>query len=327
MRCFFLILLIVSANTYAASNTYCHLLWLIPHFQAQSFKKVNELEYDLVIKTAYDLRLLSRVSENMYPWSNTTVYGWSTYWVWFDDGYRRFPNGIEYEIISVNGEKTPRTLIPLNVSSNKWENGCTTIDIGSALNNWGNSTNITLRLKTRRPIAAGFYNFSGMSLPLKIMYEENKGLYANSSTVLNNKVREALYISVDNWNLEIKAPACSHNQPSLDFGQITYDQAKTGVSISKELSLFCKANPTSVKLYFKDTHKTVSDAPCGNDPGKKNCQIKIGDDDKEYVEFNMNNFSSTGSGTVNIPIKVTFKSQTPMPGKFKDSVIIIAEVN
>lgn len=135
------------------------------------------------------------------------------------------------------------------------------------------------------------------------------------------------YISVDNWQLEVKAPTCSHNHPSLDFGQITYEQAKAGINISKNLSLSCKDNPVSVKLYFKDTQKTVTEAFCGKNSTEKNCKITIGDNNKDNIIFNKDSFSSSGSGTLNIPINATFKSKKPEPGPFKDSVIIVAEIN
>lgn len=324
MRSFFLFLLTLSANTYAA--TYCDLLWQIPHFQAQSFKKVNELEYDLVIKTDPNMKLLSRVKENMLSWYYVPVAGWYSYWVEFDNGIFSFPNNIKYQVISINNETSPRTEHPVGTGGHVWTNGCTEIDYGAGLN-WGESTNLTLRLKFENPIPAGIYNFSGNSLPVKVIYEENKGGYADSATILRRYLGRLPYISVDNWQLEVKAPTCSHNHPSLDFGQITYEQAKAGINISKNLSLSCKDNPVSVKLYFKDTQKTVTEAFCGKNSTEKNCKITIGNNNKDNIIFNKDSFSSSGSGTLNIPINATFKSKKPEPGPFKDSVIIVAEIN
>lgn len=186
---------------------------------------------------------------------------------------------------------------------------------------------MTFRLKTKEPIPPGNYDFSKFSLPVKIFYEENKGFYAGSLEIMRKEMSSALFVSVDNWHLEVKAPTCSHNQPSLDFGQMTYEQAKAGVNISKNLSLSCKDNPVSVKLYFKDTHKTVTEAFCGKNSVEKNCKVTIGDNNKANISFNKDSFSSSGSGTLNIPISASFKSKKPEPGPFKDSVIIVAEIN
>lgn len=327
MRMFFIFLLILSANTYAASDMYCDLLWKISRFRAQSFKKINELEYDLLIQTDPNMTLVSRVRENMYPWYYEPVAGWYSYWVVFDSGIFSLPNNnIKYKVISVNNDAVPGTAHSFGYGGHVWTNGCTTLDYGGGLN-WGESTNFTVRLKLEKPIPAGIYNFSGSSLPLKIIFEENKGGYADSMSVLNSALRRLSYIYVDNWQLEIKAPTCSHNQPSLDFGQITYEQAKVGVNISKNLSLFCKDNPVSVKLYFKDTRETVTEAFCGKGKVEKNCHITIGDNNKDNITFGKESFFPSGSGTLNIPIKATFRSKNPEPGEFKDSVIIVVEVD
>ncbi|EOC0033602.1 hypothetical protein ACI0X8_004356, partial [Cronobacter sakazakii] len=321
-----LFLLIISVNAYADIERYCDLFWGIPKFQAQSFKKVGELEYDLVIKTDPNMYLRSRINKNMYPWLYTPVDGVYIYWVSFQNGFYRLPNGISFEVISVDNNKTPNFSHAINAGNHTWKNGCTDLEIGGSMN-WGGSTNMTFRLKTKEPIPPGNYDFSNFSLPVKIFYEENKGFYTGNLEIMRKEMRSALFASVDNWRLEIKAPTCSHNQPSLDFGQMTYEQAKAGVSISKDLSLFCKDNPVSVKLYFKDTHTTFSETACGSNDGQKNCQITIGDNDKQYIEFNNQHFSPSGNGTINIPIKAKFKSQNPIPGKFKDSVILVVDVN
>lgn len=320
--CFFL--LILSTNAYA--DMYCDLIWSVSKFQAQSFKKVSELEYDLVIKTDPNMRLLSRVSKNMYPWLYSPVSGVYTYWVLFNNGLYHLPNGISFEVLSVNNLNTPNSERSIGAGNHTWTNGCTDLDRGGNLN-WGESTNLTIRLKTNEPIPPGTYDFSNYTIPLKIIYEENKGGYTDNISVMKSEMRRSLYISVDNWRLEVKAPTCSHNQPSLDFGQMTYEQAKAGVNISKNLSLSCKDNPISVKLYFKDTQKTVTEAFCGKDSVEKNCKVTIGDNNKDNIIFNKDSFSSSGSGTLNIPINATFKSKEPEPGPFKDSVIIVAEIN
>lgn len=324
MRHFCFFLLILSANTYA--DMYCDLIWRISKFQAQSFKKVSELEYDLVIKTDPNMRLLSRVRENMYPWLYSPVSGIYTYWVWFDSGLYRLPNGISFNVLSVNDLNTPNSERAIGTGNHTWTNGCTDLDLGGNLN-WGESTNLTIRLKTNEPIPPGTYDFSNYAIPLKVLYEENKGGYTDHISVMKAEMRRSLYISVDNWRLEVKAPTCSHNQPSLDFGQMTYEQAKAGVNISKNLSLSCKDNPVSVKLYFKDTQKTVTEAFCGKDSVEKNCKVTIGDINKDNISFNKDSFSSSGIGTLNIPISASFKSKKPEPGPFKDSVIIVAEIN
>ncbi|HDK7394620.1 TPA: hypothetical protein PTX05_003934 [Cronobacter sakazakii] len=326
MRILSLFLLIISVNAYADIERYCDLFWGIPKFQAQSFKKVGELEYDLVIKTDPNMYLRSRINKNMYPWLYTPVDGIYTYWVSFQNGFYRLPNGISFEVISVDNNKTPNFNHAINAGNHTWKNGCTDLEIGGSMN-WGESTNMTFRLKTKEPIPPGNYDFSNFSLPVKIFYEENKGFYTGNLEIMRKEMSRALFSSVDNWRLEIKAPTCSHNQPSLDFGQMTYEQAKAGVSISKDLSLFCKDNPVSVKLYFKDTHKTFSETACGSNDGQKNCRITIGDNDKQYIEFNNQYFSPSGNGSINIPIKAKFKSQNPIPGKFKDSVILVVDVN
>ncbi|EFH5771446.1 hypothetical protein R9J42_07450 [Escherichia coli] len=324
MRHFCFFLLILSANTYA--DMYCDLIWRISKFQAQSFKKVSELEYDLVINTAPNMSLQSRVVKNMYPWSYSPVDGVYTYWVWFNNGLYHLPNGISFEVLSVNNLNTPNSERAIGAGNHTWTNGCTDLVIGGNLN-WGASTNMTIRLKVNEPIPPGTYDFSGFTLPLKILYEENKGGYTDNISVMKAEIRRSLYISVDNWHLDIKAPTCSHNQLSLDFGQMTYEQAKAGKNISKNLSLSCKDNPVSVKLYFKDTRKTFTEAFCGKSSTEKNCKITIGENNKDNISFNKDSFSSSGSGTLNIPINAAFKSKKPEPGPFKDSVIIVAEIN
>lgn len=326
MRILSLFLLIVSANAYADIERYCDLFWGVPKFQAQSFKKVGELEYDLVIKTDPNMYLRSRINKNMYPWLYTPVDGVHSYWVSFQNGFYRLPNGTSFEVISVDNNKTPNVSHAINAGNHRWENGCTDLEIGGSMN-WGGGTNMTFRLKTKEPIPPGNYDFSNFSLPVKIFYEENKGFYAGNLEIMRKEMSSALFISVDNWHLEVKAPTCSHNQPSLDFGQMTYEQAKAGVNISKNLSLSCKDNPVSVKLYFKDTQKTVTEAFCGKNSVEKNCKVTLGDNNKANISFNKDSFSSSGSGTLNIPISASFKSKKPEPGPFKDSVIIVAEIN
>ncbi|HFP4405518.1 TPA: hypothetical protein ACHGIB_004884 [Escherichia coli] len=292
----------------------------------QSFKKVSELEYDLVIKTDPNMSLQSRIRENMYPWLLLPVSGVYTYWILFENRPFILPNGMRLEVLSVNNLNTPNLEYSIGPGNHTWTNGCTDLDIGGKLN-WGESTNLTIRLKFNEPIPPGTYDLSNTFLPIKVLYEENKGGYVDHIWAMKAEIRRSLFITVDEWFLEVKAPTCSHNQPSLDFGQMTYEQAKAGINISKNLSLSCKDNPVSVKLYFKDTQKTVTEAFCGKDSTTKNCKITIGDTYKDNISFNKDSFSPSGSGTLNIPIDATFKSKKPEPGPFKDSVIIVAEIN
>lgn len=75
--------------------------------------------------------------------------------------------------------------------------------------------------------------------------------------------QEAPFISVDSWNLQIKAPTCKYSDISIDFGKITSSQVRTGVSKTQNLSMYCENDPVSVKIYFADTKKTMTEKSVG----------------------------------------------------------------
>ncbi|EFL2404672.1 hypothetical protein AOC60_004988, partial [Escherichia coli] len=172
------------------------------------------------------------------------------------------------------------------------------------------------------------YNFSNFKIPVRLFYEENKGFYGGNRALVAKYSQEAPFISVDSWNLQIKAPTCKYSDISIDFGKITSSQVRTGVSKTQNLSMYCENDPVSVKIYFADTKKTMTEKKCGSTSKEMNCKISMGDNkNQSSLEFGYNYFQPSGSGEINIPINVVLKSESPTPGVFKDSAVLKVDIN
>ncbi|MDY8228842.1 hypothetical protein UXF57_21335 [Escherichia coli] len=328
MRKFIILLLFLSANAYSESDAYCALIWGVTKFRAESFKRVSEKTYDLTILTDPTMTLVSRVSRNVTEWYSPPLEGVHTYWGLFNSERVPIKGGNSFRIISIDGRNKPNFESSLAFGNHTWYNGCTVLSPGQTLN-WGETSRIVLRVEFEKVLSAGYYNFSGMSIPVRIFYEENKGLYEGNRALVAQFAQKFRYISVDNWNLQIKAPTCKSSEVSIDFGKVTFSQVKSGINKTKNLSIYCENEPVSVKIYFDDTKKTVTERKCGNTSGEMNCKISVGNSDnaQKYVEFNSDYFQPSGMGTINIPIKATLKSAKPTPGAFKDSVILKIDIN
>lgn len=326
MKRVILLLLFLSMEVYASDDAYCALIWRINNFKAESFKRVGNKTYDLTIVTDPNMTLVSKVTKNVSENYYTPLEGVASYWGLFTSQSVPFEVGNNFKIISINGRKDKYEMA-LSFVNNTWTNGCTVISPGQNLN-WGGSTRIVLRVEFDKELSYGYYNFSNFKIPVRLFYEENKGFYGGNRALVAKYSQEAPFISVDSWSLQIKAPTCKYSDISIDFGKITSSQVRTGVSKTQNLSMYCENDPVSVKIYFADTKKTMTEKKCGSTSKEMNCKISMGDNkNQRFLEFGYNYFQPSGSGEIKIPINVVLKSESPTPGVFKDSAVLKVDIN
>lgn len=153
-------------------------------------------------------------------------------------------------------------------------------------------------------------------LPIKVAYEENKGLYDGSKGGGWRDFPSALsklnYVTSNNFQV-IVSSYCSLTTPRInfDFGNVSDRQVLSGVSKSVNIGISCSGTST-VRLTLHNTNNNMNTTNCGS----ATCTLTF---DSGKSETNVN---FTGQGYKEVRINNLLKSNNVSPGHFSASMVL-----
>ncbi|EFT7082243.1 hypothetical protein HVK79_004052 [Escherichia coli] len=325
---FVLFIFLFSVRAYSDDVNYCELIWEPVSVDVTNVKQLSDTNYQLTLKTSSSMRLLD-LATNMKTFTIYNVSGYSGYWTSFLDDKTKFNANYDFNIKNFAENNTPNTTYGYSISKMTWDSGC----VGSwapkgYIMDWGVSTSITVNLTFSEKLPPGSYSFAGTTLPLTILFEERKGEYSGSQTMLVNNMKKkgnSTYIT-NSPSFTVSAAFCTYSDVDINFGEFSTNQAKSGVNVSTNILLNCQDKPNSVTLKLLNINRLNSDvsAPlpvsCNAKNGVNNCKLYF-TASKSQLSIG-SQFFTKDNVTFNIPLYATYQSDDPVAGTFSDSAIL-----
>ncbi|ELY3087346.1 nuclease PIN [Klebsiella aerogenes] len=312
-----------------ASNAkvYCNLLWANNNLPGASLNVTLDGKdsgvFPLALQAGGDSTVIDQYEEDM-KYGPVTVSGMYRHWLQYPEGWKTTPEGLKYRIrtnlenatIQTPGLKTVVT----PQGSYTWQNTYGCIPLGGHYS--FNTTSISgVQIEIDRGTAwPGRYS---ISLPLKVAYEENKGMYNGEHgggwPVYAAAIRR--FNVVDSKNVQITITSkcdIAAKELSVNLGDsITPAEARSGVLKNVDVMLQCNS-PANISLSLKGLQPVdaeVNKTRCGSG----SCRLFF---DNNHGDKTM----SVGRGGTALPISVLFQANNAEVGAFSGNAVLTMNI-
>ncbi|WP_157925134.1 nuclease PIN [Escherichia coli] len=307
-------------SSFLYAKPICSLLWLNDNNPTAelniNFDDNTSGKYPLVLNVGGPSKAIYSYSENMED--IVDVYGSYRYWIQYDDSWRNVSSAIKYRISSTLEPAQYQTLDAKTVmdknSYTTWHTfGCRKINETytfptTTLNG------LFLEIITTN-ITPGIYK---LPLPVKVAYEENKGLYDDGWPRFSFLMSAAPTVS-SNVNLYVK-PKCEllSENLSVNMGNsITPAQANSGVH--KKVNISIKCNHTATVKWSLKGSPIIDGVSNRTTCGTGYCELNFNNNNGEIQ-------TSSPEGISTQEINVLYKDSNAKEGPFSGSAVLSVEV-
>lgn len=310
----------------AKAEQFCNVLWannMLPTASLNaSFDGSTSGFFPLNLQAGGLSTVIERYAKNMDGF--TTVEGTYRYWIQYPQEWMTTPDGLKFRVVSnlepsgvqVAGVRTVVT----PVGTHKWINTYGCRELGGRYDFGITSiSGVSIEIERGSAWPGDYY----IKLPVKVAYEENKGMY-NGQYGGGWPVYPAtmkIFSPVDSNNVKVTISSkCNIGEQSLSVNlgnNITPDEAKSGVLKKVNASLSCNA-PAKISLSIKGTD-IVDGINNKTKCGTGSCILSFDNGSASKI-LNVN------AGSYQVPITIEFQDYTAIAGIFNGSAVLSVDI-
>ncbi|MEC9839853.1 hypothetical protein RCT32_00085 [Escherichia coli] len=311
-------MILFPALSFAVSISWCNILW--SNDNNPSVKPVTVLvNGNNIIKTPITI-VAGGPSTAISSYSGGIPFGAggiTRYWIQYPSGWF-YSNRLRYRITSALGN--PDTSIPQGTMtkvtpsiSNYWPQVLPCYGVNAKYSfPFSEIQGIEVEIAQENAYP-GVYS---LELPIKVGFEENKGLFEGDSYSGWRRFPEKMYsvqhVSSQNFNIVINSECkLDADKINFEFGDVTDRDMLSGITKSINLGISC-SNSARVRLTAHNIQNNLNTTNCG--PGTCTLTFDSGKSDEVF------NFNSAGH--YNIKLNNYLKSSSPSAGHFSANMVL-----
>ncbi|HAX4824217.1 TPA: nuclease PIN [Escherichia coli] len=322
--CFFCFFLFIQFSPDAFSQKFCNILWVNENLPKASLNASMDGSssgvYSLSLQAGGYSTAIRQYEEDMS--GVTAISGIYRYWLQYPDEWQNTKEGLKYRIVTnleVAGSQVPGVKTVVTPPQKfTWNNGCNRV---GERYNFAQKDIENIKIEIDRGTAwPGVYT---LQLPLKVAYEENKGIYSGQSgggwREYAGAIKSFNPVNTDNITIYITSKCeLTSKYLSVNIGdRITPEEARDGIKKNTSLSVVCNA-PANILFSIRAADVQdgqVNKTKCG--PGY--CTLSFDNDQSQKTVKAIR-------GTTDVPLSVNFKSDSPVAGLFEGSAVLSMNV-